>query len=520
MGDMAAERTEEVERSFEVPDGAILPSLTGAAPGLVMGQASELALDAVYFDTADLALARRGVTLRRRTGGDDAGWHVRLPVSTDVRTDLRWPLGARSASVPKSVPKSVQAPVRAWVRNRPLVPIATVTTRRLRRPISDETGGLLGVLCDDEVSSVRLVGDRLEQRWREWQVGLAAGGPHDGPALLDLVATHLRDAGAEASPGASTLRRALADLAPDPPRGVVVHRDSTIEQVLVGRLLDLASHLHEHDRRLRADEADTVHGMRVAARRIRSALQTFTPLLERDRSDRLVGELRWLGQVLAGARDAEVLGRRLADQVAEQPAELVLGPVAARIRTDLRANERTARAAAVAALDDERYFALLDELDAFAEAPPFVADRDEPAASRLPDLVGRDAKRLRRAVAEVGADEEPHARAASLHEARKKAKRLRYGAEVAVPVLGKKARRLARGAKRVQRALGRHQDATVAREYLREQGVRAHLDGENGFTFGRLHALQDAEAQRAEDDFWREWDDLPVRRVRRRLARR
>ena len=127
----------------------------------------------------------------------------------------------------------------------------------------------------------------------------------------------------------------------------------------------------------------------------------------------------------------------------------------------------------------------------------------------MPRLLQRDAKRLRRAVhavglAEGGADE----RNVALHEARKKAKRLRYAAESAVPLLGKRAKRVAVSVKKVQQALGAHQDTVMSRRVLRDYGVRAHLSGENGFTFGRLHALEQARATSA------------VQRVRDRVGRR
>ena len=76
------------------------------------------------------------------------------------------------------------------------------------------------------------------------------------------------------------------------------------------------------------------------------------------------------------------------------------------------------------------------------------------------------------------------------HEARKASKRLRYAAEAAAPVLGKPAERLVGHVKHVQELLGDHQDAFVAGPVLREIAAAAHLDGENGFTYGLLHQQQ------------------------------
>ena len=109
----------------------------------------------------------------------------------------------------------------------------------------------------------------------------------------------------------------------------------------------------------------------------------------------------------------------------------------------------------------------------------------------------------------LAAAEPDHADRA-LHEVRKAAKRLRYSAETAVPVLGAGAEGLSVRAKAVQQVLGEHQDTVVARQVLRDLGVRAHLAGENGFTFGRLHALEEAHAAAATARYLEVYADLPA----------
>ena len=507
---MTADEVDEVERSYEVPDGTILPSLTGLADGWSMGQPSLTELEAVYYDTSDLAITGRGATLRRRTGGDDEGWHLKLPRSGDRRVELRWPLDAEEAGPPPEV----LAPVRAWVRDHPVAPLASISTRRLERHLSDEDGTVLATLCDDEVRAERLVGVRHQQAWREWEVELA------GPSadVLEVVERRLLEAGAERSSAPAKLVRVVGDLLPETHAADpgALSRTSDVEEVLGVQLRSLRDRLHRHDSRLRAGEEDAVHRMRIAARRARSALRTFAPVLERGQTDRVAEELRWLGQQLAAARDAQVLRERLLSEVEQQPGELVMGRVAGRVRADLRAAEEAGRAQALAVLDSERYFRLLDSLDAVAEAPPVRDGRDGAAAARLPRLLQRDARKVRRA-ASVVSSTEGEDRDAALHELRKKAKRLRSAAELATPVLGKKSRRLGRRAKRVQQALGRHQDCAVARAELRELGVRAHLAGESAFTYGRLHALQESLAADAEADFERAWERMPSRDLRRWL---
>lgn len=115
-------RYSEVERKFDADPGALLPDLSGVAAAV--SEAVESHLDATYFDTADTRLARYRITLRRRTGGDDAGCHLKLPAGVDERTEVRLPLGRAT----RKVPVALAAEVRALVRNLPLVPIAVLHT--------------------------------------------------------------------------------------------------------------------------------------------------------------------------------------------------------------------------------------------------------------------------------------------------------------------------------------------------------------------------------------------------------
>ena len=79
----------EIERKYDAAGApaalAAVTSMTGAAGIAAVSQHDEETLDAVYYDTEDLRLIRAGVTLRRRTGGEDAGWHLKLPAGAETR---------------------------------------------------------------------------------------------------------------------------------------------------------------------------------------------------------------------------------------------------------------------------------------------------------------------------------------------------------------------------------------------------------------------------------------------------
>ena len=509
---MDVSRHDEMERKYDVGQATMFPDLADVTGVSAVAQPVELELVAVYFDTAELDLARRGMTVRRRTGGDDDGWHLKVPRDKDARIELGLPLGRAR----KTVPAQLLAPVRAVVRDRPVAPVAKVTTRRLQYDLLGEDAVLLARVCDDEVQADRLLGRAEVQEWREWEVELV-----DGPTCL-LAAVEERVLATGGTPGSasSKLARALGDVAPQAP---VAPSDKKLARGSAGHLV--LSHvaaqterLLKQDMRVRADQPDSIHRLRIAARRTRSALTTYRPVLAPGSATTLTEELRWLGQVLSEARDAQVMRERLELLVASEPPELVLGPVASRIDDDLRAAYRAGREHALAALDSERYFRLLDSLDELVHSAP-KSDNDDPAKDVVPHLLQRDAKRLRRAVRRIPEAEDAEARDVALHEARKKAKRLRYAAESAVPVFGRRAKTLAASAKKVQEALGEHQDSVIARRRLRDYGVQAHLSGENGFTFGRLHAVEQSRAVKAEQGFRKAWADLPRKRVHRWIRR-
>ena len=488
------DRYSEVERKFDVDPGALLADLSGAAA--VVSEAVESQLDAMYFDTADGRLARHHITLRRRTGGDDAGWHLKLPAAGDERTEVRHPLGRATRKVPVALAREV----RAIVRDRPLVPIAALHTTRFERRLLDGGGNALAAVADDTVQGQRLgdgaVLDSAVQvsTWREVEVELLDG----DKSFLDAVSGQLRAAGLKPSKSRSKVARLLAD-GPQPtvPDKMSSARRASAGAVVLAHLRDQVDKLVMHDRGARSDEPDAVHQMRVATRRLRSALATYRPLVEREQTDPVREELKWLGQLLGRARDAEVLQLRLQDLLAAQPKELVLGEVGRRVDLELRDRHRVAHADLVAALDGDRYLRMLDTLDDLVTNPPLTARAGKRARRQLPALVGRAADRVDRAALAVADDWTPQARDRGLHEVRKSAKQARYAAETAVPVAGDPATRLANRMEALQDVLGEHQDSVAAQALLLELGVAAHVSGENGFTYGLLHAQEGTRAAEA-----------------------
>jgi CHAD domain-containing protein len=232
-------------------------------------------------------------------------------------------------------------------------------------------------------------------------------------------------------------------------------------------------------------------------------------VVDREAGDRIRVELKWLAGELGVARDAEVQREHFAAEVAEQPAELVMGRVAGRIDDHLRGVYKEGRAGAMAALESVRYFRLLDALEELIAKPPLVGD-DRKAAKQIGDLLDHDWRRMRKAVKRAKAAETSAEEDHELHEVRKAAKRLRYAAESAVPVLGDGAAELAARAEEVQEVLGEHQDSVVSRDLLRQLAVQVHLDGGNAFTFGRLHAAEEIRGTKSRNAFFDLWPNLKL----------
>jgi inorganic triphosphatase YgiF len=196
----------ETEQKYEADADLVLPALD-MLPGVTQVSGPELRnLDATYFDTADLALIRNKITLRRRTGGPDEGWHLKLPAGADTRRELHEPLGSAT-----EVPPRLSSRVADLTAGQPLHPIATLRTERTVRRLLDNAGTPRAEVADDRVTAQRLdQGEPVAPLvWREIEVELA--GPDDpaARALLSAAGQLLRDAGARPARSASKLGRLL-----------------------------------------------------------------------------------------------------------------------------------------------------------------------------------------------------------------------------------------------------------------------------------------------------------------------
>jgi CHAD domain-containing protein len=448
----------ETERKYDVPETFELPDLVGVGGIAGVDGAETHDLDATYFDTEDLRLMRNRRTLRQRSGGNDAGWHLKTPGDGDGRTEHRLPASG------DEVPAELTTLVRAIVRRNRLGPVARLRTHRVETPLRDAGGRTLALVAQDRVTAES---DGTETVWQEVEVELVDG----DPAVLDEVERRLFDAGASPASGPSKVARALAGRLASAKTKAAAKSDKKTKQQVNPVMLyarEQRDAILSYDPAARRGEPRAVHQMRVATRRLRSTLKTYKKAFdEQDLRD----ELRWLAAVLGAVRDPQVLEEKLLGLVDEAGPEFA--HTAQRVRAHLEHRIETGRAELAEALESDRYLVLLDRIDE-------LVDHGSP---RTPDPVRRAEKVLAKADATLdaalasGVEEE-------IHESRKGFKQARYAVELIAPIAGKPAKQLVKALTSLQDGLGDYQDSNIARGVLRELGP-------DSFHFGVLYGRQE-----------------------------
>jgi CHAD domain-containing protein len=264
----------------------------------------------------------------------------------------------------------------------------------------------------------------------------------------------------------------------------------------------------ELDPAVRQDAEDSVHSMRVATRRMRSALKSYGKVLDRAVTDPIGDELKWLAGELGVDRDREVLSGRLKAALDEVPGALVSGPVAERLSVWAGGNPGGASARLIGVLDSRRHLALLDALDALIADPPLLKAAGKKPHKVIAEAVRKDFRKVT-GLMEHALELEPGTdRDVAIHEARKKTKRARYAAEAARPALGDPAKTVVKSMKSLQDQLGEHQDSVMARQTLRELSAVAHAAGESAFTYGLLYGREEQRAAAVEAELPGVWDGI------------
>lgn len=478
------------------------------------GRAVTRTLTSVYFDTPDHALHAAGASLRVRHIGarrlqavktrpdsaaveKGASGHLhRGEWEHEIDSDAPDPAALREAGLDDLLDTKGLAET--------LRPIFATRFRRSAYVLSDDGWEIELTLDSGEVDT-----GSAQTPICEAELELRRGRPADLYALARRLADDvpLRVAlGSKADRGYRLATGATPTAVKAPP--LVLKDTLTTAQAIQSIGAACLQHLLLNEPVLRDTQApEAVHQMRVALRRLRSALSLFKPLLGGAEAEAITGELKWITGELGGARDLDVfIAEILGPVAAASPEDAML----AALMEDFRARRDAAYAQALEAVASPRFTRMVLDVSAWLEAGAWLSPDDEMARARLDspvrglaaDILGRrHAKALKKGRHFARLDAEHR------HDVRIVVKKLRYASEFFASLFSaKKAKAFRKALAGVQDHLGSLNDVAVAQDLLRTTAIdtpdtgRAYAAGEvAGWHRARVegpkaHALDNATA--------------------------
>lgn len=488
----------EVERKLRVASDFPLLDLQGdGVLGNVIPRPA-FEMTAVYHDTEDLRLLRWGATLRRREGGRDEGWHLKLPVAgcdAGTRDELHLPLWAGPTG---SVPAELADVVAPLARGARLRPIAWVHTTRTPSMLIDADGSELAELVDDLVR-VRSGDDRVHAEFREIEV--EARDSVDS-RVLDRIAAILIDHGAEPS-SASKAAGALGALAaapPDIPEPTMPLPDEPARAAIRALVRLGAREIVLADIAVRRALPGSVAELREATCRLHDLLAVLEPLLDAEWVAAIQQELAWLASEMSAVRECEDFADRLRTRLislddgdAAEAISLVDGVLSRRLAG--------ARGGALAALRSERHELLLEDLVAASQDPPVSTAAERSCAAALPPLITRAWRRLNRPARRLREESTD----GDWDRVRVRAQRLHHAVQAFAPIFPEHRSRLGKGLARATRVLGKEHAAREAQRLAQQIAEQPGVSGAAAFALGRLFEREVARGQRRRQSFILRW---------------
>lgn len=471
----------EIETKYELAVDAGVPELLGVAGvSRVLTRPVEV-LTAAYWDTEDLALLGFGATLRRREGGADQGWHLKLRLSRAERLELQCPLGDDAA--PPDQFLDLLAPI---ARSRPVIRVATLVTERQVHQLLDRSERVLVEMADDGVAASLVGEEEPSLRWRELELELVEG---DQAVLTELDAA-VRAAGIQPAKGSSKVSRLLQPLATPPV--VTIPRSVSVSRYLASVLGRFADDVVRTQLLVQLDRPGAVVELRDAARRALAAAVTARKLTDVDLAR---AAERHLATLIASAETVlaiEHVGSQVAQQLGKQPPALFTGPAQERWRIEMEARRSAARDELAGVLGSSDHSELPRALTGIAAE---LGQRDQRRPRARAALAKAAIKAQRRLNARLG----PLVRSDGTDISEDEVRTARRAADVAVlrrelaQELGVSTSAADDLVNRVQADLWLVHLAVVTECLARHVGRVAEEVGESAFAFGRLHGANDAD---------------------------
>ena len=409
-------------------------------PGLNVTAKGDKRLVSTYFDTPDLALRAKGISLRLRRTGRSGEQTVKFSGSFSLglaeRPEFNVPYAGRVPDLSR-LPDEAAVELTKLVDGRPLVPLFSMRVMRRRWEIATPGGDRVEMALDR--GSVTAGSRRSDIREVEFE--LLSG---DRRALFEVarpalagIAFHFSTK-AKSDLGYALLEGEIGAVEPTTAVDADLDDDMSVEMALQLVLRSCAAQISANVAALRVgDDPEGAHQLRVGMRRLRTALKIFASVMAPGAADPLAGEAQRLSAEVAATRDMDVL-------IDELVTPLDGGDNMAALIALLEKRRKAARARLAAVLADRETGDFLIDLLAFTEARGWLSTDDIGQSLGLAAPVTPFAEhliaRLRRKVEKLGRDPEalsPEER----HELRKRFKRLRYTYDFFEPLLPKSVRR-------------------------------------------------------------------------------
>ena len=438
----------EIELKFACGPKDLAAVLAAAPKGDLGGADETRELISVYFDTPDLTLQKAGASLRVR---EHKGQRIQTLKRGQglVREEHESPIEGLAPD-PALEPLPSLLPDGATLR-----PAFNVRVSRRQRTFRYHDAEIELALDQGEVSG----GDR-QSPICEVELELKSG----PPAALFALARELSAAAPLYLAFDSKAARGQALVAGGDPaahrdHGVALAEDATAAEAFQAIVRAALAQIAANAAILRAQPTpEAVHQTRVGARRLRSALTTFKPILQGDAGlETVKADLKWLGRACDTARGLDVFA---AETVA--PAEVGEAPPPGLhpLRKSLDAARRAAWASAGEAAGCERFRAMMIDATAWVETGGWRegAGAADPVKRFARHALKRHLKKLdKRARDARGGDD------LARHHLRIEAKKLRYAVESFAGLFGdKRVARYLRHLKDLQDMLGALNDLATA----------------------------------------------------------
>lgn len=423
---------EEIELKFLGPEEALerarqLPALRKFARGRRFQTQN---LRSIYYDTPDFALRDKGLVLRVREEGGRFIQTVKSARNTNIasRNELSGEVPSGEISLDAIEHKKTRRAMKEAAKGSKLIPLFAVEVRRSLVTLTPRNG--ISVEASIDHGTIKALGPKAGASIPvcEYELELKKGNPGD---LVD--AARLLTAGLPLTLGTQSKAErgySLVEGKVDQPvkAGPVILDRKAFADDAFARILThcLAYLLRNVPCVIRTRDPEGIHQMRVALRRLRSALSIFGEPF-RTSLGTLEDEIRWLTGILGEARDLDVFH----DEIFK-PAARALGDEGRMVQLGaaVRSRRRAAWGSALEAIESERFRKLALDLGAATLLQPWATKGNgaEAGHGRARDFADNHiAKRYRKVLKHGRMLDElaPEER----HRLRVRLKKLRYAAD-------------------------------------------------------------------------------------------